>query len=231
MANFKTHIQFATIGSAAASTLLLNSYILSPKEALLCWVAGTVGGILPDVDSDNSHALSILFGFLGLLSCMAIAFYGINRFPILWIWGACVISFLTTSIALRSVFERFTVHRGVFHSVLAGVFFTFLSSAIAGLAGFASISSWFVGAFVGFGFLLHLILDEIYSVDFMGASLKRSFGSAFKLTSISDKFSTLAFVSATVILWIVSPTFEDFSLIILSPHTYSAIYTDLVRLQ
>ncbi len=47
--------------------------------------------------------------------------------------------------------------------------------------GQGPITAWMAGLFVFIGFLIHLILDEIYAVDFSGARLKRSFGSALKL--------------------------------------------------
>lgn len=227
MANFKTHIQFATIGSAAVSTLLLNSHILSPQEALLCWFAGTVGGILPDIDSDNSHALSIMFGLLSLLVCFSITIYGVNRFPILWVWLACLVAFVSINYGARKIFEQFTVHRGIFHSLVAGLFFSLLAVAVASLAGISSTASWFIGAFTGFGFFLHLLLDELYSVDFMGASLKRSFGSAMKLAS-TNWIATALFGVATASLLFLVPPHQGFSTIILNPQTYTEIATNLI---
>jgi len=40
--------------------------------------------------------------------------------------------------------------------------------------------AWLVGSFAFFGFLIHLLLDEMYSVDFMNRRIKRSFGTAIK---------------------------------------------------
>ena len=36
------------------------------------------------------------------------------------------------------------------------------------------------GLFVSVGYVIHLVLDEIYSVDLTGARVKRSFGTALK---------------------------------------------------
>ena len=38
-----------------------------------------------------------------------------------------------------------------------------------------------MGLFVLIGFIIHLVLDEIYSVDVEGAVIKKSFGTALKL--------------------------------------------------
>ena len=42
-------------------------------------------------------------------------------------------------------------------------------------------SAWLTGLFVLIGFIIHLVLDEIYSVDVEGAVIKKSFGTALKL--------------------------------------------------
>ena len=41
--------------------------------------------------------------------------------------------------------------------------------------------AWLAGGFMAIGYLTHLILDEIYSVDVMDTRLKASFGTALKL--------------------------------------------------
>ena len=43
-----------------------------------------------------------------------------------------------------------------------------------------------LGCFLGGGFLLHLTLDEIYSVDILGTRLKTSFGTALQFFSITQ---------------------------------------------
>ncbi|TNE44688.1 MAG: hypothetical protein EP343_28930 [Deltaproteobacteria bacterium] len=96
------------------------------------------------------------------------------------------------------VFKTFTVHRGMLHSVpFAVVFaevvflflqpFSFHERALLALAGLT-------------GALSHLILDEIYSVDFDNRKLvriKRSFGTAFKFwTSRYPAASAMAYAFA-----------------------------------
>src|SRR5205085_11873457 len=71
---------------------------------------------------------------------------------------------------LSRVFKDHTVHRGMFHSIPAML--------IAGLAVFQIYHNdddrirWFVAGGVMLGFLSHLVLDELYSVDFMGARIR-----------------------------------------------------------
>ena len=84
---------------------------------------------------------------------------------------------------LAALFKRLTVHRGMYHSVPAML--------IAGLAVHLLYSHpslklrLYLAGGVMVGFLSHLVLDELYSVDFMGVRvhLKKSAGSAVKFWS------------------------------------------------
>lgn len=210
MANFKTHIQFAAIGSGLACTALLGAQVLNVKEAFLCWLAGTIGGILPDIDSDNSYSLSILFGIFTLLACVSIIALSIHKIPVVWVWGLCVVVYCAMQFVVRKVFERFTIHRGICHSLLAGIAVGLLLTWASYKLGYSATISWFLGVFLGFGFLLHLLLDEIYSVDFMNVSVKRSFGTAIKLFDYGNMKTTCALSIVTAILAIHAPPYDAF---------------------
>jgi hypothetical protein len=82
---------------------------------------------------------------------------------------------------LAEIFRRYTVHRGMWHSVpaalIAGMFaFLIMSSEDITLRMFKTLA-------VVVGFMSHLILDEIWSVEFRRGnySFKSSFGTALKL--------------------------------------------------
>ena len=47
--------------------------------------------------------------------------------------------------------------------------------------GQPAAQAWLTGLFLFIGFLIHLALDEIYSVDVEGRTIKKSFGTALKL--------------------------------------------------
>ena len=66
------------------------------------------------------------------------------------------------------------------------------------------------GLFVLLGYIIHLILDEIYAVDFTGAHLKRSFGSALKLFESRSPSASLLMAGALAATLIVSPPSADF---------------------
>ena len=210
MANFKTHTQVAAVASGLASTLLLSANYISPGEALLCWVSGTLGGILPDIDSDNSHSLSILFGVFSLLACGLTAIAWAGSWPLLWVWGACSAMFVFMQFGVRNLFETFTTHRGIFHSLLAAAFFVLLVASGVKMLGASSTTSWFLAVFTGFGYCLHLLLDELYAVDFMNSQIKRSFGSAFKLFDYQNLKTSAILAGMVAILFFLAPSYAEF---------------------
>jgi hypothetical protein len=53
------------------------------------------------------------------------------------------------------------------------------------------------------GFLSHLVLDEIFSVDFMGLKVKKSAGSAVKLASKSWGATLTCYGILALLAWLV----------------------------
>ncbi len=220
MANFKTHLQVASVSSGLASSLFYSSGHLSAGEAFLCWVMGTLGGILPDIDSDNSHSLGILFGAFSIIACGFTAVAWIDSWPLSWVWGACALVFLLIQFGVRQIFARFTVHRGIFHSVLAGFLFMFITAAGAAFLGASSTTSWFLALFLGFGYCVHLLLDEIFGVDFMNVTIKRSFGTAFKLFDYRNMTTSAIMTVAVIALFFLTPSYAEFISIVFDGDTY-----------
>ena len=60
--------------------------------------------------------------------------------------------------------------------------------------------AWSHGAAVLLGFIIHLGLDELFSVDLEGARLKRSFGTALKLGDSRRPLSNLLMLIALLVL-------------------------------
>ncbi len=182
LANFNTHLAVAAIGSGMLATLCLQVGFVDASGALLLASAGVIGGILPDIDLHYSYPSRILFSLLGIMLAFLWIFAAENDLPIVGLWGAGLGIYLFVRYPVWTFFNKFTVHRGAIHSILAALLF-FLLAVLLSFYVFtkSAFISWFVGFFVFIGYLLHLLLDEIYSVDFMGHRLKRSFGTALKL--------------------------------------------------
>lgn len=227
MANFKTHLQVASIGSGLACSLFYSAGHLSSGEAFLCWIMGTLGGILPDIDSDNSHSLGILFGAFSIIACGFTAVAWIEIWPLAWVWGACALVFFLVQFGVRHLFARFTVHRGIFHSVLACLLFMFLVAAGAAFLGASGTTSWFLAIFLGFGYCVHLLLDEIFGVDFMNVAIKRSFGSAFKLFDYQNMTSSGFMAVGVIAAYFLTPSYGEFFSIVFDKRTYLTLVAQM----
>jgi len=113
---------------------------------------------------------------------------------------------------IGGIFRRFTKHRGMWHSIPAAL--------IAGLATFLVCGCPELGVrvfkawAVVIGFVSHLVLDEIYSVDWRGRKIrvKSSFGTALKWYGKSwwGNFSTYAKLVFLIVLVLGDVSLMDY---------------------
>ncbi len=224
MANFNTHLGVAAVGSGMLATLCLQVGFVDSKDALLLATAGVVGGILPDIDLHYSYPSRILFSLLGILFSFLWIFAVENQLTILQLWGAGLGIYLFVRYPIWALFHRFTDHRGAIHSLGAALFFGLAASALSfQLFHKPPFTAWLIALFIVAGFILHLVLDEIYSVDFMGHRLKRSFGTALKLIDTKNHLSTVILLFAALIAWYFTPGAKPFIDTLISPETYHLI--------
>ncbi len=112
----------------------------------------------------------------------------------------------------KTLFHHFSYHRGIWHSVLAMAFSAFMTAAVFKyLLGRHEGVAWLAAAFMSAGFLTHLVLDEIYSVDVADVRLKQSFGTALKFVDTKHLGQTSAMAVATVLAFLVTPPLKTFA--------------------
>jgi len=187
MASFQTHIAVAATASISASAYCVQTSFLDISEALMLASIGTLAGILPDVDSDHSIPTRLVFNLLSVVApaLLLVIFGGQLDLPILLTFA--VASVLCVRYLLRPIFTSITVHRGLFHSLPAALLLALCTASLSlHVLHWTLNFSWLTACFVCAGYLVHLLLDEIYSVDFMSRSLKSSFGSALTVFSFSS---------------------------------------------
>lgn len=224
MANFNTHLSVAAVGAGMLSTLCLQVGFVDAKDALLLTVAGTIGGILPDIDLHYSYPSRILFSVLGIIFSFLWIFSAKNQLSIIELWGAGLGIYLFIRYPVWALFNKFSVHRGVIHSIATAILFCFLTAILSyHVFGKAPFVSWLIAFFVFLGFILHLLLDEIYSVDFMGRRLKRSFGTALKLVDTKEVAGSSIIVILIIGSWFFTPKASNFVDTISSAETYRVI--------
>jgi hypothetical protein len=88
--------------------------------------------------------------------------------------------------------------------------------------------AWLAAGFMGLGFLTHLVLDEIYSVDVMDTRLKASFGTALKLFDHRHPGHSAAMAAAVVLVFLVTPPTRIFVENITSPALWTELHQRLL---
>ena len=221
MADFKTHLTVASIGSSIAATILLASAVASPQEVLLYFILGVMGGLLPDIDSDSSLTVRLLFTFIATLISFLVMFRQRADNTVIELFIIWVASFIFIKIFIFYLFTKLTVHRGILHSIPAAVAFGCMAAiGLNRVFHFNDFVSWMAGGFVFGGSILHLILDELYSLDLLRLKLKKSAGTAFKFGSIKNIKATIAIYMLIVFLFVAMPSHTRFFSVIFAPETY-----------
>lgn len=211
MANFPTHIVVGTIVAGSLATLTLAADVIAPENLVAVTLAGSLGSVLPDIDLKDSRPSRALFAGLAVFFSFALLFHYAPRLSIAEMWILWLGSLLFVRYGLHTVFHRLTNHRGVWHSLIAG-----LASAFATVIIFYYVFerpdgvAWLAGGFLLIGFLTHLLLDEIYSVDVLGNHIKKSFGTAFKPYDARNPAGSAIMAAAAVALLFATPSIGTF---------------------
>jgi hypothetical protein len=224
MANFRTHMSVAATASCFLSIGLLKAGFASEKDVLLYFSLGSIGGILPDIDSDHSIPSRFLFGFFALVLAFLATFHKVSVYSILELSLLWAVVWLLVRFVVWQLFAKCTIHRGVFHSLLAATFFGCLTTGAAyHIFQLPAVMAWTTGSFVCIGYLIHLVLDELYSVDLVGAAIKKSFGTALKPFSLQYKKATLVLCLATAAAFYMTPKADTFVKLMTSTAVYQGV--------
>lgn len=180
MAGFETHIGFSTVLGVGYGAL--GYYWGLPVESCLL-SAGlcSLSGMLPDLDSDSGvpvrETMSLTAAVVPMLLIERVRELGWSHEIIVL---AAAAMYLLVRFGVAALFQRFTVHRGMWHSIPACLTAGFLAFLL--VSGYNLDVRLFKAGAVVLGFLSHLVLDEIWSFGIRGGRLqvKKSFGTALK---------------------------------------------------
>ena len=192
MADFKTHICVSTVAGIF--------YGVGGFQAGLPWESCAIGtalcsvsGMLPDLDSDSGiplrEAVAFSSAFVPMLMVDRLQRMGFGHEMMLIITVAV---YLFLRFGLAEIFRRYTVHRGMWHSVPAGLSAAMFAFVICSSENMHLRMFKTVAIFVGF--MSHILLDEIWSVEYRRGryTFKHSFGTALQFWSdnrIANLFS------------------------------------------
>lgn len=195
MAGFRTHITVSGVLGVGYGAAAVQPLGFPTESALLAAGLTAVAGMLPDLDSDSGVPIREMFGLAAVVFPLTLiprfAEWQLSQEGIL---AMLLFGYLIIRYPIARAFKYFTVHRGMFHSIPAML--------IAGLLVYLGYHSpdhnlrLLLGCGVMVGFLSHLMLDEIYSVDLRGVKikLKSSAGTAVKFVSPSMAATTVCYL-------------------------------------
>jgi membrane-bound metal-dependent hydrolase YbcI (DUF457 family) len=211
MANFPTHIVVGTVVAGSLATLTLAADVIAPENLVAVTMAGSLGSVLPDIDLKDSRPSRALFAGLAVFFSFALLFHFAPQLSIAEMWILWLGTLLFVRYGLHTMFHRLTSHRGIWHSLIAALACAF-ATVIIFYYVFARPDgvAWLAGGFLLIGFLTHLILDEMYSVDVLGNHIKKSFGTAFKPIDMRNPAGSAAMAVAAVLLLLLTPSITVF---------------------
>lgn len=182
MPGFHIHISASTALGVVYGGAAFAAFDVPAPTAALATVLCSVSGMLPDLDSGPGRPMheSVCF------AAAAVPMLLVDRFKH-WGWDhesiilASALIYLLIRFGLGHLLKKFTVHRGIFHSLPVALIFADIGFLVC-TTGDLNLRYYKAGAVI-VGFMSHLVLDEIWSVDFRHHRLKSSFGTALKMWS------------------------------------------------
>lgn len=200
MAGFKAHMTGSTlmgIGYGAAG----YAYGVPWPTCAVTGLACSVSGMLPDLDSASGkparEILCLLAAVVPALMLPRFHQLGLQHEQAVLAIAAC---YIVIRYVVGAMFRHYTVHRGMWHSIPA--------AAVAGLLAFILVSGdvveirLFKASGVVLGFLCHLVMDEIWSVEVNRGipRFKSSFGTALKFYTTISLWSNISVYGKLVAL-------------------------------
>ncbi len=205
MADFKTHITFSTgIGAIYATTGYFH-FGVPGEHCLIAAGLCSASGMLPDLDSGSGIPQREMLAFLSVFVPMLMMprFQTMGLKPEHMVLAAGFL-YLGIRFGVGGLFKRYAKHRGMWHSIPAAL----IAGMIAFLISFSGTTELrvFKAWGVVMGFMSHLVLDEIYSVDWQGKKIrvKRSFGTALKLFGKSPILNIMIYSKLLVLMIMIA---------------------------
>lgn len=209
MANFNVHLGTAVAGGTLLGHLGWSAGIWSGEDLFLIITLTTIGGLLPDIDAENSKSIRLVFSILGLIAMVVASIYLHGAYPLWVIIFVCAAIFMGMRHLVAPLFMLFAVHRGNAHSLMMMVVSGAVVACVCYRLGVMPIVAWSYGFALMFGVLIHLLLDELYAIDYSELRLKKSFGSAIKPITFKHPWSAFGMVFSLAPLFFLVPPLSD----------------------
>jgi LexA-binding, inner membrane-associated putative hydrolase len=209
MAGFRMHVTTSALLGCGYAGVGHAVYGVPPDTAIVAGAMCGFSGMLPDLDSDYGVPLRETMAFTAAIVPMLL----VGRFQLLELTHDAMVLvaislYLFVRFGITNIIRNYTVHRGMFHSLPAGLIFAGVAFIVTGAAPL-EIRCYKAGG-VLLGFLSHLVLDEIYAVQWKSGQwkFKKSFGTALKVWGDDGwaNFSTYAKLMIVAMMILGEPT-------------------------
>jgi membrane-bound metal-dependent hydrolase YbcI (DUF457 family) len=207
MADFNAHISAGLIvGYAGGAMAAINGWTTAHLTPFMIFAASGVGSFLPDLDCDSGKPLELVFGILSVLGGSLSFLYLLNSRNAPWPYWVAIppIVALLIRYGVSHVFQKFTTHRGIFHSIPMLLIFVLLCAMALRRLQWTQADAFAISMGLGGGFLSHLLLDELCSVfDLSTFSFqpKRSLGTALCFTGLTVQTTLAAYALLVGLAW------------------------------
>ena len=194
MAGYKAHMAFGMVTAAGWTFIVIMLSLVSVWFLPIIFIATVVGAFLPDLDSDTSAPLKILLVIFSVLGSAVAGWIVFNQEDSSWLrlGGISAFSGLFIYYGIGGIFKKLTHQRGIFHSIAAVLLSALLTLTLLNQIELDVNIKIIISLGVGFGYLCHLILDELNSAVNLGGIPfipNKSIGTAVKLYSKNWKIS------------------------------------------
>ncbi|MDR0522052.1 MAG: metal-dependent hydrolase [Planctomycetaceae bacterium] len=199
MGSFRQHMTCSTAAGVALGGIAYAAGFAPPVCAVSAGLC-SFAGMLPDIDSNTSRSFQECIYLASGLGCLLFV-QRLRQFG--WesdsvILGG-VLAFLLIRFAGGGIVRKITSHRGMIHSIPMAVF----AGEVTFFMTVGSVQDRVLkAAALTLGYLSHLILDEICSIDSTGRipRLKKSFGTALKWSDPKRKLPVLLLYTLVICL-------------------------------
>ena len=194
MAGYKAHMAFGMVTATGWTFIVIMLSLVSVWFLPIIFIATVVGAFLPDLDSDTSAPLKILLVIFSVLGSAVAGWIVFNQEDSSWLrlCGISAFSGLFIYYGIGGIFKKLTHHRGIFHSIPAVLLSALLTLTLLNQIDLDVNIKIIISLSVGFGYLCHLILDELNSAVNLGGIPfipNKSIGTAVKIYSKNWKIS------------------------------------------
>ena len=194
MAGYKAHMAFGMVTAVGWTFIVIMLSLVSVWFLPIIFIATVVGAFLPDLDSDTSAPLKILLIIFSVLGSAVAGWIVFNQEDSSWLrlGGISAFSGLFIYYGIGGIFKKLTHHRGIFHSIPAVLLSALLTLTLLNQIDLDVNIKIIISLGVGFGYLCHLILDELNSAVNLGGIPfipNKSIGTAVKIYSKNWKIS------------------------------------------